>query len=211
VPDQIDLGDVVIGKTVDWWNLNKIQPAIPNKGSEHLLIGDSFFRKDLTLGIGQHTNSWNKRLTDFQNSDEERLPSNDDSKMLALKSRITAAANPRSNLIHYGKIVSWEFVLSHGDLRDELRTLTVDGLAIEMEGAGFYSSIRRRNDELDVQQRRTNRIMGIKVEGFIFRGISDLSHRKDSEDRAWRKIAMNNAASAMLNFVRTFTDIDFRN
>jgi len=44
-----------------------------------------------------------------------------------------------------------------------------------MEGAGFYSSIKRRNEELDLQQLQTKRLMGTKVQGFIFRGISDFA------------------------------------
>lgn len=208
-PSQIALGDVVISKTVDWWNLNKVQPDETCKNdARYLQIGDSYFRKEIT-SFGEHSNNWHRRLGRFQNSNRERLLSNEGA-LLDLKSEITKSANPRSNQAHYGKIISWEYVLSHGSLRDELRKLTVDGLAIEMEGAGFCSSIKRRNEELEIQQKQTNRSMGTKVEGFIFRGISDLSHRKGSEAEEWRKIAMYNAASALVKFVRTFTDMDFK-
>jgi nucleoside phosphorylase len=186
-PKQIGLGDVVIGKTVDWWNLNKVQPDETCKDdARYLPIGDSYFRKDIT-SMGEHASGWHKRLSRFQNLNRERLPSNE-SELLDLKSAIADSENLRSNQIHYGKIVSWEYVLSHGRLRDDLRRLTVDGLAVEMEGAGFYSSIKRRNEELEVQQKQTNRSMGTKVEGFIFRGISDLSHKKGTEAEDWRKI-----------------------
>ena len=209
-PDHIGLGDVVIGKTVDWWNLNKVQPDQACKNDpRYLQIGDSYFRKDIT-SFGEHSSGWHRRLGRFQNSNKERLPSNEGA-LLDLKSAITNSPNSRGNLTHYGKIISWEYVLSHGHLRDQLRRLTVDGLAIEMEAAGFCSSIKRRNEELEIQQKQTNRAMGTKVEGFIFRGISDLSHKKGTEAEEWRKIAMSNAASALVKFARTFTDTDFKN
>jgi nucleoside phosphorylase len=206
-PRQIDLGDVVLGKTVTWWNLNKVQP---DRNDDYFQIGDSYFRKEIT-NVGKHTRHWNMRLSKFQFSNKNLLRSNTDGTLLALKSRISGSASPRINLMHYGKIISWEYVLSHEHLRNELRRLTIDGLAIEMEGAGFYSSIERRNEELDLQQKQTNRSMETEVQGFIFRGISDLSFNKGTEDSAWRQIAMFNAAASLLKFVRTFTDIDFKN
>lgn len=207
-PDEIGLGDVILGKTVEWWNLNKVQPTAD---ARYLQIGDSYFRKEITT-VGDHTNHWNKRLSDFQNSNTKQLMSNNDKTLLQLKARISPKTpNVRANLVHYGKIVSWEYVLSHEQLRKELRRATIDGLAIEMEGAGFCSSVKRRNEELAAQQKATNRSMHAKVEGFIFRGISDLSHRKGTENQAWREIAMFNAAACLVEFLGTFTAIDFQN
>jgi nucleoside phosphorylase len=207
-PDEIGLGDVVLGKTVEWWNLNKVQPVAD---ARYLQIGDSYFRKEITT-VGDHTNYWNKRLSSFQSSNTKQLMSNNDKKLLQLKTKISPKSpDVRANLVHYGKIVSWEYVLSHEHLRNELRRATIDGLAIEMEGAGFYSSIKRRNEELAAQQQITKHSMHTKVEGFIFRGISDLSHKKGTENQAWREIAMFNAAASLVEFLSTFTEVDFQN
>ncbi len=208
-PAKADLGDVIIAKSVQWWNLNKVTKdsakAAADGHGKYLRLGDHYFRKDIST-VGEHSAHWNRRLTRFTVDHHKRLMSNSDGALVKTKSELQRPAT-RDNILHYEKLVSWEYVLSEETIRDEIRRDPEGGLAIEMEGGGFSTSITRRNEEVNNRQKQTGRIPGDTV-GFVFRGISDLCHNKGHEPQEWRKIAMFNAASALVDFLGTFSDND---
>jgi nucleoside phosphorylase len=210
-PAKAGLGDVVIGKSVQWWNLNKVtkdatKPAADGP-TKYLQIGDHFFRKEIST-VGKHNNYWNKRLTEFGEEHETLLRSNTDPALLKRRSALQKERG-RQNVLHYEKIVSWEYVLSDKTIRDKIRKDSEGGLVIEMEGAGFASSITRLNEEVNVLQERTNTQIPGDTVGFVFRGVSDNCHDKGHEPQEWRTIAMYNAANALVDFLGTFSEADF--
>ena len=210
-PATAGLGDVIIAKSVQWWNLNKITKDSTKAAGEghakYLQLGEHFFRKDISP-VGGHSNHWNKRLTQFAIEHKKLLRSNTDGTLLKLKSKLQQGAE-RASLLHYDKIVSWEFVLSDETIRDQIRRDPEGGLAIEMEGAGFASSITRSNEEVNTLQERTDTQIPGDTVGFVFRGVTDLCHNKGHEPQGWRKIAMFNAANALVDFLGTFSEVDF--
>ena len=211
-PETADLGDVVIAKSVQWWNLNKVTrdaaKAAGRGRGKFLQLGEHYFRKDITT-VGAHPNHWDKRLTKFAFDQKKQLPSNTDASLLKLKSKVLNGRD-RENLMHYDRIVSWEYVLSDDAIRNKIKRDSEGGLAIEMEGAGFSRSVARRNEEVTTLQMRTDRWLPGNIEGFVFRGITDLCHDKGAEPQEWRRIAMYNAGYALVQFLRTFSNVDFK-
>ena len=105
-PKKAKLGDVVVGKSVDWWILNKITDQ---KFDDCIRIGNKYFRLVKKQGT-MYRNYWDKKLTKFQKNNSELLPSNNNAELLKLKSNISAkGAKAHRNKIHYAGIMSWEF------------------------------------------------------------------------------------------------------
>src|SRR5262249_33730335 len=68
-PSTANLGDVVIAKSVQWWNLNKVMKdstKVAQEGdAKYLKLGDHYFRKAI-WSVGDHEGThWDKRLTRF--------------------------------------------------------------------------------------------------------------------------------------------------
>jgi nucleoside phosphorylase len=204
-PESVDLGDVVIARSVRWWNLNKVtkDSTKPKRDglAKYLKIGDHYFRKQFST-VGEHSNHWDRRLVGFVDNSQGLLFSNTDSTLLKLKSKLRGGKDRRSEL-YYDNIVSWEYVLSDQDIREQIRTDSEGGLVIEMEGAGFCSSIKRQNEEIETLQKLNRTELRIRAEPFVFRGVTDLCHDKGSEDQRWRTIAMANATNALVQFLGT--------
>jgi len=212
-PTKANLGDVVVARAVQWWNLNKVtkdETKLVEDGlAKYLRLDDHYFRKDIRT-VGEPTSHWNKQLTDFSVSRKKTLRSNTEGELLNLRTKLQRK-NIRQNLLHYDRVVSWEYVLSDEALRDRIRSDSEGGLAIEMEGGGFATSIKRRNEEVDARQRLTGTEMPGDTIGFVVRGISDVCHDKGAEPKEWRKVAMYNAAGVVVDFLKTFSEIDFTN
>lgn len=213
-PPKAALGDVIIAKSVQWWNLNKVMKdsakASADGQSKYLHLGGHYFRKDIS-SVGGHTAYWHRRLTSFVAARKTRLLSNSDEALLKARSQLQNGGD-RDNILHYDKIVSWEYVLSDKTIRDEIAKDSEGGLVIEMEGGGFATSVKRRNEEVNQlqEQEQTGRLPGDTV-GFVFRGVSDLCHNKGREPQGWRTIAMSNAASVLIDFLATFSEDDLLN
>src|ERR1700683_5053191 len=212
-PDVAGLGDVVIAKSVQWWKLNKLTKDAKKIEAErtikkYLQLGAHFFRKDIST-VGQLNNHWNKRLTSFSAKHKALLRSDTDASLRRKKSELPGG--DRRNVLHYDKVVSWDYVLSDETVRKLIREDPEGGLAIEMEGAGFLSSIDRCNEEVNAIQVHTGTELPGDTVGFIFRGVTDVCHNKGAEPQEWRSIAMSNAASKLVDFLRTFSEVDFLN
>jgi nucleoside phosphorylase len=209
-PAKADLGDVVVAKAVQWWSLNKIMKdaakvEADGKG-KYLRMGGHYFRKDIS-SVGAHSAYWQRRLTSFVAEHRTQLLSNTDSELLKARSSLQRGKD-RENVLHYDKVVSWEYVLSEQAIRDKIAKDSEGGLAIEMESGGFATGVRRRNEEVEKLQKETGVIPG-DTAAFVFRGISDVCHNKGEESPRWREIAMVNATGALVDFLVTFSDSDW--
>jgi nucleoside phosphorylase len=210
-PTKADLGDVIIAESVQWWILNKVtkdsSKAAKEGRAKYLQLGKHYFRKANST-VGVHNAHWDRRLTRFAFLHKKRLRSNTDVALLKLKSKLQKDVE-RESLLHYDSVVSWEYVLSDETIRDKIRMDPQGGLAIEMEGAGFSSSITRLNEEKNAWQKLTGRGIPGDTVGFVFRGVTDVCHNKGQERQEWRTIAMFNAATAVADFLKTFSESDF--
>jgi nucleoside phosphorylase len=211
-PGLAGFGDVIIAKTVQWWNLNKVtkdsSKAAEEGDAKYLQLGDHFLRKQIST-VGEPNYHWDKRLTSFVSKHRYLLRADTDPELLRLKADLQGDAR-RHNVLHYDKIVSWEYVLSDETIRGQLRKDSAGGLGIEMEGAGFCSSITRQNEEVNKMARTLGKVIPGDTIGFVFRGISDLCHDKGRERQEWRRVAMSNAADILVTFLKTFSQNEFR-
>ncbi|SMF79804.1 Nucleoside phosphorylase [Tistlia consotensis] len=211
-PDRIRLGDVVVARQINWWNLNKLTreaAKVEEEGpAKYLSLGDHFFRKDIRAE-GKQDKFWDRRLARFVDDHQDLLRSNIDRRLLALRSELQAD-EPYSNRLHCGDIVSWEYVLSDSEVRDAIFHDPYGGKAIEMEGAGFAAAVARRNEEVTRRARAARQVIESDTVGFVFRGITDLCHDKGSEPQEWREVAMFNAAQAVIDFLKRLSPDDFR-
>jgi nucleoside phosphorylase len=196
-PANVHLGDVVVARSVDWWQLNKLSS---DTFAQAYTIGDKFFRIHREPPLPCFSTEFCGRLIDQfvkNQANSGLLPSNHNDQILRFKKQYGVT----DNRIHMGDIVSWEYVLSDAVIRQDVLDRSTASLAIEMEGAGFTYALKRRCQEMQRLGRGH-----LLPSGFIFRGISDLSARKDREHKQWQSIAMFNAASAIVRFLNTFDD-----
>lgn len=192
-PDKAALGDVVIAKKTKWHGYNKIWRTEKKR---------KFELREFSEEMNSHTATIGKKISKFiSNNAYVDLPSNAEKFYIDKVEKWTQEKNKinKPNKIHFKDIISWDYVLNDSVIRDKKAKLHSDNFAVEMEGAGFYHAIQRRNEEYED---------AIGPVGFVFRGISDLCHRK--EDDVWREIASVNVAAALVNFLKTFEDDDFK-
>ncbi|HEX3936526.1 MAG TPA: hypothetical protein VHX43_03395 [Xanthobacteraceae bacterium] len=89
-PEAVGLGDVVVAKSVQWWNLNKLTKdsakAAADGSSKYLRLGEHYFRKEISV-VGRQSTHWNKRLAYFASGNKNRLLSNTDGTMVNMAGR----------------------------------------------------------------------------------------------------------------------------
>jgi nucleoside phosphorylase len=110
--------------------------------------------------------------------------------------------------IHDQKILSWDLVLDHQEMKERLLREDRQLAVVEMEGAGFLKAVAAH---VKYFVRRPWQADG-ETDALIVRGISDPAADKsvaDADPRAWRRIAARNAAQTVLLIVDTLKERDF--
>jgi nucleoside phosphorylase len=110
--------------------------------------------------------------------------------------------------IHDQKILSWDLVLDHQEMKERLLREDRQLAVVEMEGAGFLKAVAAH---VKYFVRRPWQADG-GTDALIVRGISDPAADKsvaDADPRAWRRIAARNAAQTVLLIVDTLKERDF--